>query len=174
MNSLLSRADRPGWQRPLVEAGAKLAADAEVAYHLVGTLQLSGGRLLLSVPNALVRGVFQALGEHGVELPTTDGGLNAAIEVMTPDEVTVAGGGDAIVERGKQYNYTLGRLLTVEPDWPDVTRLWFIRVHSRDLQLLRRSYGLSSLPSDADFKICVAVRRRGVLGRNERAVARED
>jgi hypothetical protein len=43
-----------------------------------------------------------------------------------------------------------------------------LRVHSPELQELRRSYGLSSLPNDGkfDFHITVAIRRKNVLGRN--------
>lgn len=145
----------------------KEAAEHEISYDLVGQLQASQDRIIVSVPNQWVRGYFSMIGEHGIELPTVDGVFNAGIEVITPEELKALGGPDRITERGKQYAFTTGRLFVTEPDWPDVTKLWFVRIHSRELQLLRRSYGLSSLPSDAAFKVCVAVRRRGVLGRND-------
>ena len=95
--SLLTRCDAP-LDRTLFEAGEKLAADAQVSYDLVGLLQLSQGRIILSAPNLLVRGLHSALGEHGLELPTIDGTFNAGIEVISPDEVKMLGGPDKITE----------------------------------------------------------------------------
>lgn len=165
--SILTRLDAP--TSPLYEAGVKQAADPSIVNTLYGMLQMSNGRLVVSVPNDYVRGLFKMLGEHGAELPLINGQLFACVDVMTADEVIAIGGPDKITERGKQYSYSLGRMYEVEPDWTDISKLWFVRVHSSDLQQLRRSYGLSSLPSDADLRICVAVRRRGVLGRNDTA-----
>lgn len=167
----------PVWAALLFQAGQALvkAAEAELAYNLAGRLYVSAsGYLLLSVPNALVRGTFSAMAEPGIELPPSgpDGQLNAHVTVMSPDELTLVGGADAVTERGKQFRYTLGRVYGVEPaGWPEMRRVWFIRVHSPELQALRRSYGLSSLPGNGerDFHVTVAVRRRGVLGRNESA-----
>ena len=150
----------------------KEAADRKPAYNLSGQLYLaSSGFLLLSVPNAFVRGVFSAMDEPGVELPPSgpDGQLQAHITVMRPDELAMIGGADKVTERGKRFAYTLGRLYSVDPDdWAGVSRVWYVKVHSPELQQLRRSYGLSSLPDDGnkEFHITVAVRRRGVLGTN--------
>lgn len=166
----------PLWAEWAFQAGrdfVKNAADATVSYNLVGTLHMSQtGWLLLSVPNALVIGVFKAMREPGIELPPGPGGgpLNAHISVMRPEEVERVGGADKITERGKQFSYTLGRLVEVAPEkWADVAKVWFIRVHSPELQFLRRSYGLSSLPNNGehDFHITCAVRRKSVLGRND-------
>jgi hypothetical protein len=151
----------------------KKAAAPTVSYALSGMLYFSkSGWLLLSVPNAFARGVFSALDEHGVELPPSEHGLgfNAHVSVMSPQEVEQVGGKDKITERGKTFRYTLGRLKTVEPnDWPGVSKVWYVTIHSPDLQYLRRSYGLSALPhaGDYEFHVTVAVRRRGVMGRNE-------
>lgn len=177
--SVLGVTDRPPvWAAVCFQMGNELvksAGEPEIAYNLAGRLQLSStGFLVLSVPNAFVRGAFAAMAEPGVELPPPgpDGNLNAHVTVMQPDEVTLAGGADAISERGKQFHYTLGRVYSVEPDgWPEMAKVWFVRVHSPELAALRRSYGLSSLPGDGkhDFHITFAVRRRGVLGRNATA-----
>lgn len=174
--SLLKVTDGPPpWAALLFDLGSRLVKEAAapaVAYNLAGRLYLSqSGYLLLNVPNALVRGTFSAMSEPGIELPPAgpDGNLNAHITVMSPDEVTQAGGPDKITERGKQYAYTLGRVYSVEPDgWPGVARVWYVKVHSPELQQLRRSYGLSSLPRDGkhDFHVSVAIRRKKVLGRN--------
>ena len=144
----------------------------ETAQALMGTLYLSkSGWLLLSVPNALGRGAFDALGEQGVELPIqgSTGQYNAHITIMSPDDIEQIGGPDRITERGHQFHYTTGPIKTVKPaGWADVERVWFIDVHSPELERLRRSYGLSSLPNNDKhrFHITIGVRKKKVLGRN--------
>jgi len=159
------------------QALCKLAGDAEPSYSLSGMLYASStGWIMLKVPNALVQGVFAAMDEHGVELPPSgpENSLNAHISVMRPEEVELIGGIDKITERGKRYNYRIGGLVTVTPaGWPEMNQVWMLRVHSPELQALRRSYGLTSLPNNNKFSfhITVAVRRKGVLGRNETSKA---
>lgn len=179
MSSLLQPYDGPSLlTRRLFAIGRDLVKEASEpvpVYNLAGTLYYSpSGYLLLSVPNALVRGVFGAMHEPGVELPGGPNGepFSAHCMVMRPEELAMIGGEDGITERGKQFFYTLGRLMVVEPqNWPGVDRAYYITVHSPELQALRRSYGLSSLPNEGKyaFHITVAVRRRGVLARSETA-----
>lgn len=165
--------------KQLIELGSRLVKQAqdetvekpEVSYSLSGVLYLSkSGWLLLSVPNALVRGVFMALDEPGVELPRDDeGNFSAHISVMTPEEIEKIGGPAVLnPERGKRFRYTLGNFVSVRPNWKKYSRVWFIRVHSEDLMKLRRSYGLTSRPNNNqyDFHITCAARRWGVLGYN--------
>lgn len=149
-----------------------LEGETSVSYNLQGTLYLSkSGWILLSVPNALARGVFSAMKEPGIELPSSEGdAFNAHITVMRPEEIALIGGPDKITERGKQFSYSLGRFKEMEPDnWPGVAKVWVIVIHSTELQMLRRSYALSSLPNEGkyDFHLTCAVRKRGVLGRND-------
>lgn len=157
----------------LLAAAEKTAGDAEPVYNLTGPLyRSSSGWVLLQVPNALVRGVFAAMHEPGAELPPSgpDGRLNAHISVFRKEELDAIGGADAVTERGKQFKYSIGRLMSVVPSsWSEMGRVWFLKVHSPELQALRRSYGMSSLPNGGkyDFHITVAVRRKGVLGRND-------
>jgi len=157
-----------GW---LYRSGDKQAA---TNYPLAGRLYFAkSGWLLLSVPNALVRGVFDALTEPGAELPTAGvfnvpnvkGDLvNAHISVMTADEVASIGA-DKINERGHMFGYTLGGLKEIDVKNVDgVSKVWAIQVASPALSALRKSYGLSALPNDDHpFHITVAARRKGVL-----------
>lgn len=171
---LLSTHDGPPrWVQVLFDCGrdvVKAAADSEPAYSLAGTLYLSeSGWILLSVPNAFVRGVFSAMDEQGVELPPgpADGPFNAHISVFRKEELERIGGADKVTERGKQFSYRLGGLYSMTPDgWPGVSKVWYVRVHSPELMNLRKSYGLSALPGESqyDFHITVGIRRRGVLG----------
>lgn len=152
---------------------AKTGGEPELVYNLSGRLYLSNsGWLLLTVPNALVRGTFSAMTEPGIELPPSgdDGVLNAHISIMKPEEIASIGGPDKITERGKQFTYTLGRIYSVEPEtWSEMRKVWYVKVHSPALQELRRSYGLTSLPNEGkyDFHITVAALRKKVLGRND-------
>lgn len=160
-----------GW---LYRSGNKQAA---TSYPLAGRLYLAkSGWLLLSVPNALVRGVFDALTEPGAELPTAGvfnvpnvkGDLvNAHISVMTADEVASIGA-DKINERGHMFGYTLGGLKEIDVKNVDgVSKVWAVQVSSPALSSLRKSYGLSALPNDDHpFHITVAARRKGVLRDN--------
>lgn len=133
------------------------------------------GWLLLSVPNALVRGVYDALSAPGAELPragvmnvpNVDGELlNAHISVMTADEVRDIGHNN-INERGHSFGYSLGPLKELDvKNVAGVSKVWAITVTSPALADLRKSYGLSALPDGHPFHITVAVRRKGVLQDN--------
>lgn len=163
------------------QESTKSAAPAEVSYSMTGRLFLSeSGWLLLSVPNAFVRGAFDALDEPGIELPRRDmddpdSQLRAHISVMRPEEIEkIPGGADAITERGKTFGYTPGRLRSVKPDgWDGISRVWFIEARSPDLEKLRKTYGLSPQPKHP-FHITVAVRKTKVLQENEVSKAASD
>ena len=160
-------------EHPAYAAGQALGClyqgnkQASTSYPLSGRLYLSkSGWLLLSVPNALVRGVYDAMTAPGAELPIGEHSevLNAHITVMTGDEVTKVGA-DKINERGHMFGYTLGALKEIEPkSGSQLSKVWAIQVSAPLLSALRKSYGLSALPNDDEpFHITVAVRKRGVL-----------
>jgi len=143
---------------------------------LSGRLYLSkSGWLLLAVPNALVRGVFDALTAPGAELPTAGAMnledskadlLNAHISVMTADEVASIGA-DKINERGHMFGYALGSLKELSPGSDSLSKVWVLQVSAPSLAALRKSYGLSPmLKGDEPFHITVAVRRKNVLRNN--------
>lgn len=155
---------------------AKGGKTASAEYQLSGRLYAAkSGWLLLSVPNALVRGVFDAITAPGVELPLAGAMnvpnvdkdlLNAHISVMTAAEVEKIGANN-ITERGHAFYYTLGSVKELPARNIDgVSRLWVIEVTSPGLSALRKSYGLSALPKDQPFHITVAIRRTKVLGNN--------
>jgi hypothetical protein len=146
------------------------------AVGLAGRLYVAkSGWLLLSVPNALVRGIYAALTATGAELPRAgalnvphvDGEvLNAHISVMTADEVAKIGA-DKINERGRMFGYTLGQLKELTPrNVEGVSKLWVLQVTAPDLAALRKSYGLAGQLNEQPFHITVALRRKGVLQEN--------
>ncbi len=158
---------------------------AAPSYPLAGRLYLAkSGWLLLSVPNALVRGVYDALAVPGAELPRAgvlnvpnvdDELLNAHISVMNAAEVASIGA-DNINERGHMFGYSLGSLKEIPVRNIDgVSRVWAVQVASPALAALRKSYGLAPRLNDQPFHITVAVRRKNVLQDNAvRKAANDD
>lgn len=153
----------------------KTAADSKPSYGMAGRLYLSRtGWLMLSVPNAFVRGAFDALQEPGVELPPSPGGvLEAHISVMRPEELQQIGGPGKVSERGHVFRYSPTRLRVIEPvGWPEMSRCWILEVRSPELEKLRKSYGLSAKPRDDqyEFHITIAVRKRRVFQQGSETV----
>src|SRR4051812_42591276 len=102
------------------QALIKQGAAPEAVYALAGKFYVSqSGWGLLTVPNALLHGVFDAMDESGIEKPTKDTNdptalVNAHISVMTADEVEQIGV-DRLSERGHAFKYNLGQLKKVNP-----------------------------------------------------------
>lgn len=154
----------------------KQAAEPVLVHALAGKLYLSqSGWLLMSVPNAIGRGAFDALRANGAELPVKDfdaseATYNAHVSVMTQDEVAQIGA-HRLTERGHDFHYTLGAVKELAPDgWEGVSKVWVIEIQSPALKALRKSYGLTPLPNGShEFHITFAVRRKKVLQNNDLA-----
>lgn len=138
-----------------------------LAQEFSGRLLLSkSGYLLLTVPNAIAIGAFQAMREPGVELPKHQNRpFNAHITVMRPDEVQAVGA-DKISERGQEFTYRLQGADTVEAkrNGDVYGRYWYLKVVSPALSALRRAYGLEE--PGVPFHITYAARRKNVLRTN--------
>lgn len=142
--------------------------ESALSYGLSGRLVFTNkGWLVLTVPNALGRGAFDALHEVGAEFP--DEPYSAHISVFSPEDISKIGGAEKISERGHTFSYTLGSIRVASPSGWNVSKLWYIEIRSPELEQLRRSYGLSSTPggNDFPFHVAFAVRRRGVLREND-------
>lgn len=141
----------------------KEAGTPEVTHALAGRLYLSkSGWILLSVPNALIRGLYDALDEPGAVLPLkSDGRLEGHISVISKDELAKAGiDPESISERGHTFRFNLGPLKVVRPSsWKDVSKVWYVTVKSPELRELRTRYGLTPNPRDNkfDFHITIAI-----------------
>jgi len=168
--SLLFTVDIPDY-RHLLLYDVVSCPEKRAEVKMTGLLQVtSSGYLIIGVPTALVRGIFDAMHEPGISLPNAvdEGALRAGIVVMTPAELEQAGGSDYISERGKNFTYYLGGLKETQAiGWPGVSTCWHMKIKSPDLGKLRRSYGLpTKVEGDSDFSIVVAVRKTGVLAGN--------
>jgi len=170
MSSLIEPTDLPDIRHLQIYDQVK-DLEKRAAVRLSGLLQATKtGHLIVGVPTALVRGVFDAMDEPGITLPTSvDGGaLRAGIVVMTPEELDSVGGPGKITERGKQYFYQLGELVeTPARNWPGISKCWHLEIRSPELGKLRRTYGLPTrLAGENNFSIVVACRKSGVLAAN--------
>jgi hypothetical protein len=141
---------------------------SEASYALSGLFQLYRGAGVVAVPAPLIRGLFSAMDEPGVQLPEDEdtGRLFGHILVLHRDEVSKIGP-DRVTERGKRFHYRLGGLM--EHALPSsvsktVSKVWYLRAASPQLQAVRRSYGLPSMPTETGFFCLVALKKRGVLG----------
>jgi len=137
--------------------------------QLKGKLYLSAsGFLLLSIPNAIGRGMFSALNVPGLELPTDYGPYNAHCTIMTPEEVASVGASN-IKERGRDFAFQLGAIREIIPAASSgYSKVWAASVRSAELAKLRRSYGLSSQPvaNTRPFHVTIGVRKKHVLNEN--------
>lgn len=145
--------------------------EKRAAVQLSGVLQATkSGHLLVGVPAALVRGVFDAMDEPGISLPSAVDGeaLRAGIVVMSPDELEQVGGASKISERGKSFSYQLGNLVeTTAKGWPGVSKCWHLEIKSPVLKVLRKTYGLPAVADgSAGLSIVVACRKVGVMTAN--------
>jgi hypothetical protein len=168
--SVISVYDLPDYRHFLLYDTAK-DPEKRANVKLSGLLQATGsGYLIVGVPTALVRSLFDAMHEPGISLPSAiDGGaLRAGIVIMTPEELKSVGGSDKISERGKHFIYHLGELQETKAEgWPGVSVCWHLRIKSPELGELRRSYGLpTKIEGKSDFSIVVACRKIGVLTTN--------
>lgn len=168
--SLISVVDIPDYRHLLLYDVLQIP-EKRAEVKMTGLLQITNSDyLIIGVPTALVRGVFDAMHEPGISLPgaVDEGALRAGIVVMTPTELKQVGGADKISERGKHFTYYLGELKeTPAKGWPGVSTCWHLRIKSTELGKLRRSYGLSTkVEGDSDFSIIVALRKTGVLTSN--------
>lgn len=145
--------------------------EKRAAVQLSGVLQAAkSGHLLVGVPAALVRGVFDAMDEPGISLPSAVDGeaLRAGIVVMSPDELEQVGGAAKITERGKHFSYRLGNIVEAPArGWAGVSKCWHLEIKSPELKQLRKTYGLpANMPGSSGMSIVVACRKSGVLGEN--------
>ena len=153
----------------LGEALTYLKEAAVKSNSLSGELYASSDNsILLSVPNSFVRGSFDSIQENGLSLPGKNNKFNAHVIVITKEEVEKLGGVDKITERGHRYNYNIGALHEASiTNSFDYGKTWFFTVNSPELSQLRKTYGLSPTPGKHGFHIVVALRKLGVLGKND-------
>lgn len=66
---------------------------------------------------------------------------------------------DEIKEVGQEFTFEIEGLYSMKPTmWPEVEEVWFFKVHSPELEKLRRRYFLPEHPNGHPFHIAIAVK----------------
>jgi hypothetical protein len=145
-------------------------AEKRASARFRGLLQLSkSGHLVVTVPAAVVRGLYDSLDSPGLSLPkNADGSVRSNIVVMTPEEVKLIGGPDKITERGSSFSYAFGDFfISPAKNWLGVSKCWLWHVKSPDLSQVRRTYGLpAKIDGVSDFSLMIAYQKSGVTQSN--------
>lgn len=68
---------------------------------------------------------------------------------------------EQIEQIGEEFSFEIEGLYSMEPtSWPEVEQVWFFKLHSPELEKLRRKYFLPAIPGGHAFHIAVAVKPR--------------
>ncbi len=90
--------------------------------------------------------LFDAMGAHVPVVPARE----AAFHYL-----------DNPPELGREFSFELEGLYSVKPtDWPEMEQVWFFKLHSPELEELRRRHFLTAKPGGHSFHIAVAVKPR--------------
>src|ERR1039458_2962692 len=133
------------WQQQAYQLGVKVASDRSAsAFGLRGILHLVKDAdglesAAVSVPAGLVCGICDNLNEPGAELLKTGEQIDAYITVFDPGELAMLGSEKLAHDRGRAFDYSLGRLMCVEAEDKPI-KAWVVRVHSPELKALRRNH----------------------------------
>ena len=66
---------------------------------------------------------------------------------------------DEIKEVGKEFTFEIEGLYSMKPSlWPEVEEVWFFKIHSPELEKLRRQYFLPEHPNGHPFHLTIAVK----------------
>lgn len=71
---------------------------------------------------------------------------------------------DEIEEIGKEFHFEVEGLYSMEPvSWPEVEQVWFFKLHSPELENLRRRYFLPATPCGHPFHIVIGVKPKATV-----------
>jgi len=126
---------------------------------LTGKLkQAPNGFVYLDINDDLMNGLYSLIDEDGISKPPYSGkkfnevGTHAS--VMYEDETENLN----IKEVGKEFNFELGEFKTTDPEgWDEMNAVYFVQIHSKELEDLRKKYDLSKKLNGHEFHITIAV-----------------
>ena len=66
-----------------------------------------------------------------------------------------------IKEVGKEFNFTLGDVVSLNPEgWDEMKKVWFLQIKSKELEGLRKSYGLPKKDHGHEFHITFGIDKK--------------
>ena len=122
--------------------------------------QTKNGFTYLDINDDIVDGLFSLIDEDGIKKPPYNqkkyNSIGTHISIIKDSEVEE--NDLEIKEVGKEYNFTLGEFKSTDPEgWDGVEEVYFIQVHSPELEELRKKYGLSKKIDGHEFHITIAI-----------------
>tara|TARA_Y100000310_G_scaffold13838_1_gene14136 strand:- start:17388 stop:17957 length:570 start_codon:yes stop_codon:yes gene_type:complete len=131
---------------------------------LTGTLkQNSEGFVYIDIPDDFLFGLFKLLDEGEAKKPPYFGKgskkVGAHISVMNGEEVE-ENGIKKITELGKEYDFELGKLKSVDPEgWNEMSQVYFLEVKCPELEKLRQKYKLPKKIRGHEFHITFGIEK---------------
>jgi len=131
--------------------------------ELVGKLrQAKNGFTYLDIPDNVISGLYALIDEDGVEKPPYDlkkyNSIGAHVSVIHEEDVKE---NDLEIEEiGQEFSFELGEFKSANPEgWDEVKRVYFVQIHSEELEKLRQSYGLSKKMNGHEFHITIGIEK---------------
>jgi hypothetical protein len=130
---------------------------------LTGTLkQDKDGFVYIDIPDDLVFSLFDLLDKGKAKKPPYFGkNKNGAhVSVIYRDEVKEHDLTD-IKEIGKEYDFKLGKLKSVDPDgWNEMSQVYFLEIKCPELSKIRQRYGLPKYIHENEFHITFGIEKQ--------------
>ena len=128
------------------------------------------GMIYLDIDNRFITVMIPYLKAYGLIRPPYFNLLGnfpagAHIPVITSREATFHFI-DPVEELGKEFSFEIEGLYSLEPTlWPEMEQVWIFKLHSSELEALRRRHFLTATPGCHSFHIAVAVKPRAIAGK---------
>jgi len=116
--------------------------------------------IYLDIPNKFLDGIFEMLDEDNAEKEPGSRGVGSHISVIDSEEYEE--NKLEIKELGKEFSFTFGNVVSLNPEgWDEMERVWFLQAMSKELEKLRKSYGLTPLLNgNHEFHISFATQEK--------------
>jgi uncharacterized protein YlbG (UPF0298 family) len=125
---------------------------------LVGKIKQSpNGFVYVKMPDKIIDTFFALIDEEDIKKPPSYGPVGAHISLISEEELKDKD--IEIKEVGDEINFELGDMFsTVPKNWDGIKRVWFIQVKSKELENIRKKYGLPKKINGNEFHITIAIK----------------
>jgi len=129
---------------------------------LTGKLkQADNGFVFLDINDDLMKGLFALIDKDGIQKPPyfqkQYNEVGTHVSIMYEDETKDLD----IKEIGKEFNFELGEFKTTNPKgWDEMKGVYFVQIHSKELEKLRKKYKLPKKLNGHEFHITIAIEKK--------------
>jgi hypothetical protein len=142
----------------------KSAEKEPINISLTGKLkQNNEGFVYMDIPDEFLFGLFDLLDKGKAKKPPyfgkTDDKVGAHVSVMNGEEVE-ENDIKNITELGKEYDFELGKLKSVDPEgWKGMSQVYFLQIKCPELEKLRQKYKLPKKIKGHEFHITFGIEK---------------